>query len=461
MIDKLNTTLRALAQKLSIDKAIGYAVLTRFWQLIAGPVTALLIALCFQPEEQGVYYVFLSLIGFQMIAELGFHTVIVHLVAHASAEAEIDSTGRIHAEPETINEVALLFHAALKWFKVTSAVFSIAIYAIGLWMLGNKQLNTEWEVPWALVVLISGLGFTFAPYLATLEGCGQMRVVNTYRFWQAIVGNIVVWTALGWGAGVWVAVWSALTQVVFEAIIIWRRYAPLWPALHVRKARSVYRETIWPLQWRVGILSISNGVAFSFIVPATFQFAGPVVGGQLGMTWAILLAVQTVACAWMRYRFAEFGQLVSRKDFAALDERFHKLLVVSTTVFVTLLTAFLATQYIFTVIDNNFLNRLASRLLPIDVSAWLGLALVAYHFPYCWRSYIRIHREEPFVQRSFAIYVALGLSFVITLKLLDITAAAKAFFFTTVFLIVPFNLWLFHWFRSAIQKREELTSHVD
>lgn len=451
--DRLSAKLRVWAEKASVDRAIGYAVLTRVWQLLAGPVTALLIALCFQPEEQGVYYVFLSLIGFHTVAELGFHSVIVHLIAHEAAEVTIDESGQAHASPEALNEVGLLFHAALKWFAAVAAIFSVVIYGIGYWMLSSQDLETPWQAPWVALVVVSGLGFTLAPYLATLEGCGQMRVVNRYRFWQALIGNIVVWTTLSLGAGVWVAMFSALTQVAVEVVIIWNHYATFWPALNVRNRRDVYRESIWPLQWRVGLLSISNWIAFSLIVPATFQFAGPVVGGQMGMTWTILLAIQTIASAWMRYRFAEFGQLVARAEFVELDRRFRSLLIVSTSIFAALVVAFLLMQQLFASVEFGILNRLASRLLPLADAALLGSALTIYHLSYCWRSYVRIHREEPYVQRTIAIYIVLGVAFVATLKFATTTTAAFAFLAVITFIITPTNYWIYSWFRAAIAKR--------
>ena len=64
---------------LGLDRAVGFTVLARFWGSAAGLVTVLLIARFLTPAEQGYYYTFGSLVGIQMIFELGFSFVILQM----------------------------------------------------------------------------------------------------------------------------------------------------------------------------------------------------------------------------------------------------------------------------------------------------------------------------------------------------------------------------------------------
>ncbi len=59
------------AARLGIDRAVFYGILTRAWQFLAAPVTLLLIASRFSPEQQGFYYTMGSLLALQVFFELG------------------------------------------------------------------------------------------------------------------------------------------------------------------------------------------------------------------------------------------------------------------------------------------------------------------------------------------------------------------------------------------------------
>ncbi len=60
-----------LARRISVDRAIGYAIAMRTWQVPAGVVTTVLIALYFDETTQGIYYLLLSLIGLTVACRLG------------------------------------------------------------------------------------------------------------------------------------------------------------------------------------------------------------------------------------------------------------------------------------------------------------------------------------------------------------------------------------------------------
>ena len=64
--------LRRLLNRLEVDRAVFFALLARGWQFLTGPVTLLLIAHYFTPQEQGFYYTFWSVVGLQTMFELSF-----------------------------------------------------------------------------------------------------------------------------------------------------------------------------------------------------------------------------------------------------------------------------------------------------------------------------------------------------------------------------------------------------
>ena len=71
-----------VARWMGVDRAVGFAVLARFWQLLTGPVTQLLIVFCFTDIQQGYYYAFMNLLAMQIFVELGLHVVIINVASH-------------------------------------------------------------------------------------------------------------------------------------------------------------------------------------------------------------------------------------------------------------------------------------------------------------------------------------------------------------------------------------------
>jgi hypothetical protein len=49
-----------IANLFGIDRAIAYTIIGKGFQVLAGPITIILIAQFLSPEEQGFYYTFAS-----------------------------------------------------------------------------------------------------------------------------------------------------------------------------------------------------------------------------------------------------------------------------------------------------------------------------------------------------------------------------------------------------------------
>ena len=66
----LNFSLR-LANAMGVNRAVAFAIMSRFWQLFTGPVTQMLIILRLSSATQDYYYAFNMMLGMQVFVELG------------------------------------------------------------------------------------------------------------------------------------------------------------------------------------------------------------------------------------------------------------------------------------------------------------------------------------------------------------------------------------------------------
>jgi len=67
---------RDFLRRFGVDRAIFYTLVNRGFSAFTGPVSLYLIARCLTREEQGYYFTFASILGLQIVFELGLGYVI-------------------------------------------------------------------------------------------------------------------------------------------------------------------------------------------------------------------------------------------------------------------------------------------------------------------------------------------------------------------------------------------------
>lgn len=385
--------LRRFVNRLEVDRAVFYAICLRIWQLLAGAVSVVFIGLFFTPQLQGYYYTFASLMALQTFFELGLNIVVINVSSHEWAHLKLDGQGRIEGDGAALSRLVSLGRLLLRWYAVAATLFVIVVGIGGAIFLAQKHTaDISWHGPWmALVILSGGLLWTL-PFNAVLEGCGQIIVVNKFRFAQAVLANLAVWTTMLCGGGLWAAAAATGARLSVDLVLLLVRYrhffAPFFrqpdgPLLH-------WRDELWPMQWRLAVMGVFSYFATFLFTPLMFYYHGPIVAGQMGMTWQLVIMLQLGALAWVQSRAPLFGRLLAHEDYAELDRVFFRVTWISQVI---LILGAACAWFGFWLL--NYLNLgIASRLLDPLAAGLFLLAIVIYHFPQCQSFYIRAHKRE-------------------------------------------------------------------
>ncbi|MFP5504079.1 MAG: hypothetical protein ACLGIN_16460, partial [Candidatus Sericytochromatia bacterium] len=263
-----------------MDRAVGYTLLGRAWQLVAGPVTLFLIALSFSPEVQGFYYTFSSLMALQVFFELGSAQVILQFASHEKAHLAWSEAGTLEGDAEAKARLRSLARLAVRFYGLMATLFAAALLPAG-WLFFSQQPGHEaiaWQAPWALVVVATAGLMAVSPVFALLEGCGQVQQVAKYRLFQGLAVNVIAWTALVLQAGLFVASANLLSTCLLAGGWLWWRYrrllADLLAAGPPGGARIDWWREIWPFQWRIALSWLSGSFSFYLFNPLLFAFAG-------------------------------------------------------------------------------------------------------------------------------------------------------------------------------------------
>ena len=368
-------------------------MLLKSWQTIAGLVGIVLISGNFPPEVQGFYYTFASLIGLQSFVELGLHLVISNFASHEWSRLRLGRHGRIEGDPDALSRLVSLGRFVFKWYAVAALIFLFLAGGGGYWFLGRaSHPDVEWQMPWLLHILFSSILLWCMPFLSLLEGCDQVAQVASFRTWQAIASNFAIWGAILTGTGLWAAPAFSLISAAFclYYLLVSKQefFMPFVkpPAL----GRVRWRREIFPMQWRLALQGVTSYFVLSLFTPVMFYYHGPAVAGQMGMTWQIVGAIQSVAMIWVMAKAPRFGMLIATREFAVLDLTWRKAALMS----MLLMSGGAMATFLFILYLNYIRWHPIDRILsPLSFLMLAGGAVFGQGVQ-CIAIYLRAHKRE-------------------------------------------------------------------
>jgi hypothetical protein len=394
-----------------MNRAIAFTVLARGWSTMAGVATILLIARFLSPAEQGYYYTFSSLVALQFVFELGFSFVILQLAAHESSNLVFNSTDEITGPESTQSRLASVLQKSVRWYSVAAAAMCVCVLPSGFWFFkshAQSNLAVHWQAPWICVVFAATFTFQMDPVFSFLEGCGMVPEVAHLRFCQAILGNLLAWTAFLMHHGLFAPCMIITGQATAGAIFLFSR-RKLLLRLFFRNTEGCvisWRAEIWPFQWRMAVSWICGYFIFQLFNPVLFAYRGAAEAGRMGMSLNISSALGAISIAWMSTKSSPFGQMIARRDFVTLDRVFFRTLLQSSILLVCGATVLLCG---FLVVERDF-PRLVSRVLPFPFLAVLFITTLCNHIVVSEAIYLRAHKQEPFLLQSILVAILTGSS---------------------------------------------------
>ncbi|MDQ5896013.1 MAG: hypothetical protein QG612_99, partial [Pseudomonadota bacterium] len=384
-----------------IDFHVLATLLSRGWSVVAGALTVLLVPLFLSPTEQGYYYTFASLLGLQILFELGLGQVIIQLVGHHAAHLEIIGDDRLAGEEYHIDLLASLTRWLRRWYRVAALAFALlAGGAGGLFLTLKGQLSVEhWTPVWVVLVLSSAVNLTYVPLLALQEGLGRIGQVARLRLAQSVVGYAALWLALFGQLSLWAACMVPLATSLLTAYWL-NRIAPLHRWLCARPPTTEsgldWRRDVFPFQWRIALSAISGYFIFYAFTPLVFANRGAVEAGRFGIAMAVFNALSAVGTSWVYARAPAFAMHIARGERAQLNSLFLAVLRRS-VIFTTVVAASVVLTVVF--LDQLGVQQM-KRIADPAVLTCLAAACAVNAVIFSVAAYMRAHREEPMLPVS-------------------------------------------------------------
>lgn len=398
--------IKTIAQKTGIDKAIAYSSGARLIQAISNLLTVFFIATLLSPDEQGFYYTFASVLGIQVFFELGFSGIMTQYVAHEAIHLSLNKNNVYVGDILHLSRLSYLLHFCVKWYAIITVLFFIVVNIVGLFFF-NSYTTTEdvdWKIPWIILSFATSVKLFQAPLTSIMTGLGMVKEMNKVLFYQQIFIPLSMWVCLICGLKLYVLGISSLIGIVvwFVYIIktsLFQILINLWKIQITEKIS--YMQEIFPYQWKIALSWISGYFIFQLFNPVLFATEGAAVAGQMGMTISVLNGIQALALSWQNTKIPIYSGLIELKKFTELDSLFSK-----TTKQMIWISSTLNLMVILFIIMLNIMEisisgiLISKRFLQIPVFLIMSVASCLNQLIYSWATYLRCHKQEPFMVLS-------------------------------------------------------------
>jgi O-antigen/teichoic acid export membrane protein len=200
------------------------------------------------------------------------------------------------------------------------------------------------------------------------------------------------------------------------------------------------------MQWRLACGGVFSYFGFFLLTPVMFHYHGAETAGQMGLTWALIAAMQAAALAWVQTRVPRFGILIAKQDYVELDRIFRRLTVVSLVAIAAGGAAIVAIVYVLPRLPFELTERMAQGLLSPLPTLLLVLTVVIDQVLNCQVFYVRAHKREPFLALNVTSNLLIGLAVWLLGSRCGPTGAAWGYLGVTAFYLLPYTAYI--WSRS-------------
>lgn len=433
----------ALIRFLNLDFHVFFTLLSRGWSVLAGALTVLFIPVFLSPIEQGYYYTFASLLGLQILFELGLGQVILQMVSREMAHLQVVNDVNLVGDSQRIDRLSSLMVMFRKWYFVAAILFILFVSTVGVYFLSQRSElpDKTWVGIWLLMVIFTAANLSFSPIFAFMEGCGEIGRVAKLRLTQTMLGYTCLWAALSFNLGL-VAV-CMVPMVSMAANIYWiRRFGGLYKKLICRDRKFLsefnWSKDILPFQWRIALSAISGYFIFYVMTPFVFLNQGAVEAGRFGIGMTVFNALAMVGTSWVYARTPTMAMHVSRNERLELNILFGDVAKRSLIFTATVALMILVTTWISAMADIGIVKRISD----LPVLFCLAVASVANCLIFSAAAYMRTHCEEPMTLISLT-WASATLLIAYFFSNESVLLMSIAYAVVTVFLTLPWTLLVF------------------
>lgn len=377
---------------LMLDKYQGTFLSTRIWNLFGYLVTFYFVATYLSQIEQGYYYTLNSIIGLQVFFELGFSYVIVQKTSSLFSiwNTSVDESVR----ENSFKNISSFFYYIIQWFLGCGILLIIVLLLISklFFSKDTSGVVSSIDTMLYLVIILTAVNLILTSLLSFFEGFGKAIIVYRIKLFQNIVSQIVLWTSIFFGKGIYSLILSNLTLFLVGTIFIFKFFiTDIKELIKLRINKFGYWfNSLFKFQSKVALSWISGYFQFQLLVPVIFKYLGPVDAGRMGNTFSIVSGITALSMALIQSKSWEYSALIAVHDYEKLNEVFkkHFLQAISVSLFAGM--GLFGTVFLMNKLELN----LAIKILPPIPFLFFIIATILNVVISSFSIYLRAFLEE-------------------------------------------------------------------
>lgn len=428
---------KKVANSIGLNRDILWSIYNKFWSATKGPISVIFILQFLLPEDQGLWYTFISLGALKVFAELGFTNIITQFVSHEFANVN-EGEKEIEGEEQSVNRFFSLINYSLKLYLIIVPIAILIMIIVGFFYFGIKNRNTLFA--WSAFSVIGGLTLTLSLLQAIYKGLDKVKIIQKNLLIGSILMALGNWSFLYLGFKVWALIVGNTLGLLAMLFHIYRIAPFFWKqVIEYKPIKKIYwGGEILKLQWKYAISWISGYFIFNLIVPVLYKYEDPIVAGKYGITYTVLITIVGVSQAWIVTKIPKFNIMLASGKKGELKRFFYKSFLQSLGIQLVLSILVVFIFYVF--FKFEFYNE---RFLSLSYIVLLLLIQIPIQIINFLAVYLRAFKEEPYVVYSFfnALLIAFSLYFI--LPNYGFNALIYSMTILYWFVMLPYGVYIF------------------
>ena len=383
--------------------------LNRIISFVKGPLVMLFILFNFSVEDQGYWYVFISLGIISVIIDFGFSIILTQEVGHIFSKYINDEKLSI----EFYSKVKTLGTYFIKFYMVLLIIFSTYNLIIAFFYLDIYRIE------WLLYSFLLAVQFLLTPFHHIYMGIDKVNEVQYSLLLGNLCGSLSLFVALYYGFDFYSLGLSIGVNILVSSFVFIKKSFSFWLKFHSVNiiAHELNNSRLLKLQKDFSISWISGYFIFNTIVPFIGKTYGIEIAGQVGLIFNIASFMLAISIVYSYNSIPYFNISIANKKLKEAKIKFLKSIYISTFLFSGFTLGFFL-FLLYVVPQFNLTERFPSLFITSCILFWTYFRLISSVFA----NYYRAFKIEPFknlnIMLSILITFILFLTYIFSFDLL-------------------------------------------
>jgi O-antigen/teichoic acid export membrane protein len=402
---KLNDETSYIKSKSIFVNASILSVTSKVLQLSSHALTLILISNFFSLKEQGLFFLFHSLISLQIFVELGMGNVIQNFSSHEAEKIRSSTNIKTIKFKAATDRLGYIFRIGLIWFGFGGVLLTFILVLLGTEFIEATKPDYEgWKLIWFITGLLVSILISFQVFWSIIQGCNWVIGYHKFKIIQIFAGNLALWTVMLSGGKLWSIVAFIGIQVVVAIMYLLLRYRAFFYDLFKLKLINnnlSWRKDLLPFQSLIFISFLSGYLAYNIQVPMTSLLFGVEEAGKVGASWQLAGLVSMISIAFISPHAPQIAMWAQARKYNNIKPYFNRLLINNTFITIVLSLLLLLSIDFGKTLEHpiffvNIMERLGDMLLiSLMIFGQVILALISP-----LSIYFRAHKKEPIAHIS-------------------------------------------------------------